>query len=397
MNWTKYLKDKNFKTAFLIVLGALIIGVALGELTLRLILPAEERIDDSLVVRNDPILGITLVPNSPFSGTDSNGFKNKDLQESYKVVALGDSHTIGGFDKGEDISWPRFLGDFLGERVYNMGVHGYGLAQYFYLLDKALTFKPKLILVGIYMGNDIFDSYNVVYHYQGWDKFRSLDFIDNQPAPTGYLKEVKTPLKGLRDFLRKKSVFYKFLGQRTRIFREKIGLSKPLTIGTRNWSINDENVSLLYDKRSEIKTLFWVGSRVKGVNKNDTKIQEGLRLTKVFISEIKRKIKKDNPNTKLAMVLIPSKESVYAKIISEDGYKNEIFSKIIEDEDYLKKDLLKHCERENIVCIDILFPLEEALRNGVKIYKETWDEHPTKEGYMEYAKAIFTFVKPLLK
>jgi len=230
-----------------------------------------------------------------------------------------------------------------------------------------------------------------VYHYQGWDRFRSSDFVDKTPHGDSYLKETHIPLKKLRDFIRSKSVLYKFLGRSTRMLRERLGISKPRNVGVKDWTNNDPEISLIYDDESNLKTLFWTGHRLKGVNLNDKNIKEGLRLSLMFLDLMQKKA--NDAGIKLFIALIPSKESVYAKKIGSRAEQNELFKKILIYENAIKKEILDYCGKEKILCLDLLSYLQAELNKGLKLYKETWDEHPNALGYQKYAEVIALFLK----
>src|SRR5262249_17942708 len=89
-------------------------------------------------------------------------------------VAVGDSHTYGNTARMKE-SWPFVLGQLTGRQVYNMGLGGYGPNQYFYLSQtKALTLKPKMIIWGLYMGDDFEGAYSLSYGLEHWAYLRVL-------------------------------------------------------------------------------------------------------------------------------------------------------------------------------------------------------------------------------
>jgi hypothetical protein len=108
----------------------------------------------------DDILG--MVPSKATrAGYDAWGFRNLKVPEDADIVAIGDSHTYGNTVRMED-SWPIVLGHLGGHTAYNMGMGGYGPNQYFYLLQtKALSLKPKLIICGLWMGDDFEQAYQM--------------------------------------------------------------------------------------------------------------------------------------------------------------------------------------------------------------------------------------------
>lgn len=139
--------------------------------------PADLTPDQSLI--NDPYVGhrrAVMVPenteyNAPF---DLLGFRNRSVPVVADVVALGDSQTVGTstvFDQ----SWPRHLEQALAARqasVYNMSVGGWGAVQYLYMFDKAAMFRPRVVVVAFYTGNDPVDSLHMAYSFEPWKSLR---------------------------------------------------------------------------------------------------------------------------------------------------------------------------------------------------------------------------------
>ncbi|MEZ4547723.1 MAG: hypothetical protein R3B51_08385 [Thermodesulfobacteriota bacterium] len=64
------------------------------------------------------------------AGHDSLGYRNKYVPERADIVTLGDSQTYGESSPAK-YSWPSILGSLTGKETYNMGVSGYGPAEYF--------------------------------------------------------------------------------------------------------------------------------------------------------------------------------------------------------------------------------------------------------------------------
>jgi len=392
-------KIKKLLSIFCLLSISTLVGLGIGEMALRIVLPrigadkhAVTETDD--VLSPDSRLGHRLIPNEK-EGHDSNGFKNAmPVRDEYDIVALGDSHTYGQYANGiaEDISWPRFVAEKTGLRVYNMGIWGYGTAQYYALLEQALSFSPKIIIVGLYVGNDIFNAEDVVYHYQGWDEWRNPSvLVLAQNVRGADLKSIKIPLKKVRDWLNKKSVLYDFVGDRTRTLREKIGLSKPRNVGTHDWTTNDPDVSLIYDERSELETRFWLGSRLEGVNLDNPAIAEGLNVTMNFLAEMKKKT--DEKGVRLVVALIPMKEAVYGDLIREKAMQNDFLQKTLFFEDRIRETLREFCGEQTMDCLDMHADLFASLQAGNAIYRTTWDEHPTPLGYRAYADSIVRFLQ----
>ena len=72
-------------------------------------------------------------------------------------------------------SWPYVLGQLTGRSVYNMALGGYGPNQYFYLSNtKALSLKPRMIIWGLYMGDDFENAFSMTYGLDYWAYLREL-------------------------------------------------------------------------------------------------------------------------------------------------------------------------------------------------------------------------------
>lgn len=381
----------------LVVIFSLVIAFFITECLLRIILPKIEEAsykveNGDLLLRPDNNLLHTIIPGA-LGKYDKNGYKNFDLKDEYDIVALGDSHTHGTFNDNYDVSWPMFLSQKMDKTVYNMGVWGYGPAQFYSQMDKAISFSPDFILVGVYLGNDIFDAYNVVYHADGWDDFKTDSFVDDNPIVASDLKSTKIPFRKIRDYFRENSVFYKFLGDRTRILREKIGISSPRTIGTSDWTTNDKDASLIYNN-ANLKTVFGSGLHAKGVDLNDDNIKEGLRLTKVFFENIEQKAA-DN-DIQVLWGFIPTKESVYNAVVGDLADDNMYFSDIVKNEKKIKEELSEFCLIEHMSCFDLLPPLQKALQDKKNIYPESWDTHPNENGYNIYADNFMYYLNEMV-
>jgi hypothetical protein len=121
---------------------------------------------------SDPRLLHRLSPQSP--GHDGRGFRNPNTLQSADVVVIGDSQTWGINVRASE-TWPSILETVGNVSVYSMSLGGWGPVQYKELAHDALTLKPRAILVGIYLGNDIFDACNHVYGTDVYAEYRRSD------------------------------------------------------------------------------------------------------------------------------------------------------------------------------------------------------------------------------
>jgi len=92
------------------------------------------------------------------------------------VVALGDLQTYGTGVKPQD-AWPKQLEAMTAKTVYSMAYGGYGPVHSLILWDEALAFKPKIIIEAFYAGNDLYDSFKIIYNRGQFPEFKSSDAL----------------------------------------------------------------------------------------------------------------------------------------------------------------------------------------------------------------------------
>ena len=98
-----------------------------------------------------------------YPGEEVRGWRNAAVLARADVVAIGDSQTYGSNAVADD-AWPQQLGRMLHRSTYQMAHGGWGPGEYLVTLDEALRLRPKVILIGFYLGNDLGDAYARVYH-----------------------------------------------------------------------------------------------------------------------------------------------------------------------------------------------------------------------------------------
>lgn len=151
-----------------LVLVSLLAGLILAESGLRI----AERLslgDRAMQTEPDALLGHRVAPEA--YGHDANGFRNDAVPAHVDIVALGDSQTWGVNAK-RSAAWPQSLEKKSGRTVYNMGLGGYGPVQYLALTDKATQLSPKIIVIGLHLGNDLYDAYLLSYQNDAYTFLR---------------------------------------------------------------------------------------------------------------------------------------------------------------------------------------------------------------------------------
>lgn len=366
----------------MLLVTSISISLVTGEFFLRIVLTPGDYLLASLV--NDPILDHKLTPNSP--GHDSWGYRNTSVPRHVDIVTIGDSQTYG-VGAAASNSWPAKLNTLTDKNVYNLSLGGYGPPQYYYLLEKnALKLNPSLVLVGFYFGNDLHDAYTLVYTKDYWKNLRKPDFVVAEPIASRRSRPSRGRqiLRPFRDWLSHHSVLYRLaitsFGNWLRV----------LEVNYLQWT--DDNITMLENKEHNISTTFEPWIKLGALNVKDPKIQEGLRVTLELLYQMKRLCVKSGVDC--AVVLIPTKESVFSRFIeNKRGLKNsDIIDELLINERAVNKTIKEYLRKNEIGYIDVLPALKGAVERQT-IYPQNEDGHPTKEGYQIIAEAVAEYLR----
>jgi len=354
-------------------LAAIIVSLLVSEVVVRYFFHPVDHLLPRLEA--DSVLGHRIASNT--GGHDSLGFRNYTLPSKAEIVAIGDSHTYGVSATFQN-SWPAQLSNMRSSIVYNMALGGYGPPHYLHLLKtKTLDFAPKIVIVGLYFGNDLVDAYNLVYSNEYWQKYRNPEIIGaNAKNTTATTTQIKGKfLNETRNWLAHRSVLYRLItqsamGNVVRIIEFKSEASEVIDI-----------------KLATVRQFFMPGYRLESLDRNSLKVEEGIRISKVVIHEIKQYCLSNQ--IELIFVLIPTKELVYSKLL-KDSLNNKIPNVLLKSFEYevsIRSEFFQYFKKSNIRYIDVLPALREAATNGKDIYPIN-DGHTNGQGYSVIAKKI---------
>jgi len=102
------------------------------------------------------------------------GFRNYGVPNVADVVAIGDSQTYGNNALLVE-NWPSRLAVRLADKdatVYAMATGGWGAVQYAYMASNAAAFRPRVMVVAFYSGNDALESFQLAYGSPQWAALR---------------------------------------------------------------------------------------------------------------------------------------------------------------------------------------------------------------------------------
>ena len=280
-------------------------------------------------------------------------------------------------------SWPAWLSRISGRSVYNLALGGWGPIQYEYLLrNRALQLKPSVVILGLYFGNDIFDAYRVVYGLDFWRDLRIPEHVDLiSPYVSVERPNRAGPFRRMRIWLSQNSVLYRLV---VSAFGNILG---PLDMRIRG--VGGE-ISILDDE--DLHTAFTPLMRLGAVDLERPEVREGLRLTLESLERVILLCEREK--VKLVVLLIPTKESVFAeRLVGRSEIANaDSITALLEAEDNLRNQLREYLEERNVIVVDP----RESLRRAAKhepIYPSNEGGHPVSAGYRAIAETLAPWVR----
>jgi lysophospholipase L1-like esterase len=395
----------------------LLLGVLSAEATLQiataLVPPVQERLS-GLKPRYvaDPILYVR--GDSSLPEYDELGFRNDHRPAEATIVAIGDSQTEGsGVSRAN--AWPQQLAAHLGTSVYQLAFGSYGPGHYLALLDHALALRPKVIILGLYTGNDLAGAYEWVY-----GKGRNSELKTDSPEILAELERAERERGAIDHAWRTARDAEKGLHGQPVLgwIRENIeGRSKIVALYEQlQWRIGgrgddldadegpgdwDESLAITegvprhilfpFDDGT-VRTVFTPQARLAAQDLDDARIAEGLRVTQSVIERIAERCR---GRARLLVLLIPTKELVFApRVLSATQPAPETYTRLVESELDVRARLFAALGERSIETIDPLAEMRWLLATDdpeptvTNPYPETWDGHPAAIGYTAVSRAV---------
>lgn len=335
-------------------------------------------------------------------GHDADGFRNSRILEQADIVAIGDSMTWG-VNAERSQSWPAQLAELTGKNVYNMGMGGYGPAQYWLLSKRSMRLAPKLVIIGLALGNDIIDAESVVYQLDAYADFRDPAYAASvkeykigekieevRRLKKGWVSErmakyARENISGWAGLLLRYSAVARLLAHAE--LAPVITLKELEFMALKDWAQQAPDHAVVIDDES-LKTILRPSEHLLTVDLDNPRIREGLTLTKKILLSIRQSLQSEGVD--LLILLLPSKELVFAPIVMKhDRPISEMFNKVVQMEKRIMDDLLYFLEQNKIVAVDALPVLREAIASGVSVFPKDEDVHPLPVGYRLLAEKVY--------
>lgn len=349
---------------------------------------------------NDEILGKRTPPSAV--GHDSRGWRNETALEQADIVTIGDSQTWG-VNVILSETYPSVLSQLTDYSVYNMAQGSYGAVQYRVLTEQAVELSPQLIVIGMYFGNDFADAYSIVYgdyaHQELRDPNFDFAFVSQSIAEQAVeFRPERLRIEGqqiesdnssdLTLLQRVQSGTYigKFLTSAGVFDAINTGESEQQFVSNRNLVSQYSDYFDIYESEN-VRTLFTPAYRQLVVNIESPIIQEGLRISKHQYAEIQNLV--ESANVELLIVLIPTKEMIYAPYLNE---LNTAHMTLVAQETHIRSEMTAFFDENEIAYVDILPAMQNAVEEDIAIYPQTFDGHPNDNGYRIIAQVIADYI-----
>ncbi len=375
---------KKLFTNTAIVLIATLVGLLLCEILSRLFLNPADYLSASM--EKHEILGRAITPKS--AGFDDWGFRNKAVPEQVDIVAIGDSHTYGNTAKMEE-SWPHVLGNLTGKSVYNMGMGGYGPNQYNYLLkSKAIHLRPRIILCGVYMGDDFENAFTITYGLDYWIYLRQGQYSGSDPDIWKAQDDGRW-FRNIRAWLSQNSLLYQLVVHGPILGNIKGGFQIQRAADRR-----DEYTTTLIAEDKNIREAFRPTGIRDRLDQNNEAIREGMRITLLLLKDMDDVCRQNG--CKFIVVIIPTKETVFSKYINEFQtiHLGDVIQDLVLNEKMARLKLIENLGKYNIAYIDTAPALSNSIDKQLYANSDR-DMHPSRNGYRVIAETVAAHLRSM--
>ena len=93
-------------------------------------------------------------------------------------------------------------------------------------------------------------------------------------------------------------------------------------------------------------------------------------------------------HARLIVLLLPTKETVYASAQSGKLNLDPTYQKLVDMEGRVRSEIMATCQTKHVTCVDVLPYLTSALDRGERIYSTSTESHPNRRGYFVIAAAV---------
>jgi hypothetical protein len=325
----------------------------------------------------DPMLRWRSDPTLP--GIDARGFRNPAALERAEIAVLGDSFTYS-FNASEAEAWPRRLERASGRSVYNFGVGGYGVLEYWYLLDEALALQPRRLIAALYVGNDMSDACARLAEpvWQTWVAARGLDGAGCLPAVAA--------TRGRAPRARKREVgpwlvAHTALGSLVDVATAEWRVELAIDLGRVDdaFVVKEKGFRAVMPRR-RLRTLR------ERMDPEQPAAAAGLAAARAFFVDARSRAAAQG--ARFGVLLIPTKERVYAgRLKASPEPPPPLYTQAVQGEEAITAAVGADLDALGIPHVDARPRLERMLDEIGAFYPLRRDDHPFAPGYAALADA----------
>lgn len=316
----------------------------------------------------DARLGHVLAPGS--LGTDAHGFRNPGVPATADALFVGDSQTWGfGIDADETFAARS------GPGGYQLANGGYGPVQYVELVRRGAGLRPRLVVVGLYCGNDLVDAAD----YDGLAGAEALRL----PGRTPRVRR-EPGFDGRRSpNLAMALVDAVLAASRVLDFAATVVKSR-----LRGGLLDDEPGAVHCD-HPDLPTILLPGHRLPLVDPDVPAVRDGLQLTTNCLGAIGAVCR--DLGARGVVLLIPTKEFCYQQWALARGASLPALEPLHAAESRLRAALVAATSAAGLELADLLPAAVAAMQAGVAVWPASGDGHLTAAGHAVAAELLRTW------
>ena len=329
-----------------------------------------------------PALGRLPVPLQ--AGFDGWGFRNPTVPRQADVVLVGDSQTYGdGVARGE--AYPAVFEAVSGRSTYTLALGGYGPVEYSYLLDQALTLRPRVVVVGLYLGNDVAEAHLSLTRAH-WRELRdpgvAYPVVDHAAVAAGG-RQNRVVAAG--EFLQRHVLLVGWVGHEVRM---RLRLERAMA--DMYWR---EPGAPRYDEGRRA-TLFTPQFRSRAMDLGDGDIRDGLRVTRLCLRRMRDRA--HAASAPLVVFLLHTKEYYYHRYLqARRDPAAAALAPVARLEENLTAEIEGEARTLGVATATDLDDYVAALAQDRRIFPANADGHPVEDGHRVRGESLWRQLKTL--
>ncbi len=246
--------------------------------------------------------------------------------------------------------------------------------------------KPKMIIWGLYMGDDFENAFSLTY---GLDYWKDLRILPPQKVEANIWEgpSTDTGTRKVRVWLSRHSVIYQL------VFHMGFG-------GRVKGDIQIRNAAELYPgydtslniPEKRILEAFRPKGVLFGLDQENPNVREGMRITFELLRQMNETCQQNH--VQFLVVVIPTKEMVFSDYLEHRAGlpMGDVVDKLLVSERSARLQLFKFMADSNIASVDPLPALQQSVGQGLYAIS-AGDMHPGKNGYRVIGEAVAEYLK----